>query len=279
MSIIPVKIMNEINVKWFQRKSKLSFLGIKPKNFGDDLNPVIVEKISHKKAIRIDKIPKDICKPCYLIVGSILHWADENTVVWGTGFANEGSKVISPPLAIKAVRGPLTRQELINSGLKCPEVYGDPALLHKRLFNVSASKKYRLGIIAHYAEAKNIFFKKWLIRQVHHLDDIKVINVADSVDNVVQYINECDYIASSSLHGIIIADSYNIPNVHVNFNGFVPHTQFKFYDYYQSINKHYSGPFIVQNETTINNIIAQTTGDEIKIDLDLLMESCPFIEN
>lgn len=271
--------MKEIYVKWFQRKSKLALFGIKPKNFGDDLNPVLIEKISGKKAVRLDKMPKKSHKPCHLVVGSILHWADENTLVWGAGFATEGSKVITPPLDIHAVRGPLSRQELIKLGLKCPEVYGDPALLHKRLFNVSATKKYKLGIIAHYAEAKNVFFKEWLMTQVNHLDDVKIISVADSVDNVIHHINECDYIASSSLHGIIIADSYNIPNVHVNFNGFVPHTQFKFYDYYQSINKRYSGPFIVESETTINNIIDQANGDEIKIDLDLLMESCPFIVN
>ncbi|MFT6139464.1 MAG: hypothetical protein ACJAXN_000654 [Psychromonas sp.] len=46
-------IMVNIYVKWFQRKSKLSFLGILPKNFGDDLNPVIVEAISKKKAFRL----------------------------------------------------------------------------------------------------------------------------------------------------------------------------------------------------------------------------------
>lgn len=271
--------MDKIYVKWFQRKSKLSFLGIRPKNFGDDLNPVLVKRVSQKKVIRLDKVPKIIHKPCHLVVGSILHWADENTIVWGPGFANEGSKVLAPPLAIKAVRGPLTRQELIKSGLACPEVYGDPALLYPRLFNVTATKKYKLGIIAHYAEAKNSFFKKWLNTQVINIDDVKVISVADSVDNVIRYINECDSIASSSLHGIIIADSYNIPNIHVNFNGFVPHTQFKFYDYYLSVNKNYSGPFIVHGETTVKNIIDKTNGDEINIDLDLLMESCPFIKS
>jgi hypothetical protein len=46
-------IMVNIYVKWFQRKNKLSFLGILPKNFGDDLNPVIVEAISKKKAFRL----------------------------------------------------------------------------------------------------------------------------------------------------------------------------------------------------------------------------------
>ena len=50
--------MKEIYVKWFQRKSKLALFGIKPKNFGDDLNPVLIEKISGKKAVRLDKIPK-----------------------------------------------------------------------------------------------------------------------------------------------------------------------------------------------------------------------------
>ncbi|WP_354622642.1 polysaccharide pyruvyl transferase family protein [Psychromonas sp. MME2] len=268
--------MENIYVKWFQRKSKLSLLGILPKNFGDDLNPVIVEAIAKKRAVRLDKLPKKIIKPCHLVIGSILHWADENTIVWGPGFAEKGSKVISKPIGIKAVRGPLTRNELLKSGVDCPEVYGDPALLYSRLFSVSSKKRYKLGIIAHYAEAKNSFFKEWLKMQVRHADDIKVISVADSVAKVIESINECDCIASSSLHGIIIADSYNIPNVHVNFNGFVPHTQFKFYDYYQSVKKRYSGPFIIERTTTISDIIQQVNGDDIKINLDLLMENCPF---
>jgi len=268
--------MQKIYIKWFQRKGRFSWLGLTSKNFGDDLNPIIVKTLAHKKPVRLPKEPKIIITPCYLVIGSILHWADKNTVVWGTGFAASGASVISSPKEIKAVRGPLSRAELLKLGISCPEIYGDPALLYSRFFKAKTDKKYKLGIITHYAERNNPFLKRWLKKNVKDNEQIVVINVADSVENVVLKINECECIATSSLHGVIIADSYHIPNVHVNFNGFIPHTLFKFYDYYKSVSKSYQGPFIVEERTSIKDILEKMNEQKIQIDLDRLLENCPF---
>ena len=45
----------------------------------------------------------------------------------------------------------------------------------------------------------------------------KIINVQQSVTKVAEEISQCEVIASSSLHGIIFADSYEIPRLWLNY--------------------------------------------------------------
>ncbi len=91
------------------------------KNFGDALNPILVKWLlkSMKKnynVVRYDGIeipPKEKIpsEPIYMAVGSILSWANEKNIVWGSGFISEDSELKGRPKKILAVRGPLTRQK------------------------------------------------------------------------------------------------------------------------------------------------------------------------
>ena len=49
--------------------------------------------------------------------------------------------------------------------------------------------------------------------------EAKVIHMANYKDwhDVIDEINQCQFILSSSLHGLIIADSYGIPNNGLSF--------------------------------------------------------------
>ena len=53
----------------------------------------------------------------------------------------------------------------------------------------------------------------------------------------MEQLNSCDYILSSSLHGLIFADSYNIPNLWVRFGSKVDGDGFKYRDYYEGVKK------------------------------------------
>jgi pyruvyltransferase len=55
----------------------------------------------------------------------------------------------------------------------------------------------------------------------------------------VKQIHECEYILSSSLHGIIIADSYGIPAYHIELSDKIIGGQWKFKDYYESVKRPY----------------------------------------
>lgn len=55
--------------------------------------------------------------------------------------------------------------------------------------------------------------------------------------DIIDQINECEFIISSSLHGLIISDAYNIPNVWAVFSDKIVGGEFKYKDYYASVNK------------------------------------------
>ena len=62
--------------------------------------------------------------------------------------------------------------------------------------------------------------------------NILIIQATGQVQNVIQSICLCKKIISSSLHGIIVAESYGIPATWLEISGMVEGYGFKFYDYY-----------------------------------------------
>src|SRR5690606_3481856 len=96
-------------------------------NFGDDLSHVIVERILNRP-VTYRSLKSDY--KILLSAGSILHYARDNDVIWGSGFReNPLSENRFHKLDVRAVRGPKTRNFLLQMGINCPEIYGDPAVL------------------------------------------------------------------------------------------------------------------------------------------------------
>jgi hypothetical protein len=87
---------------------------------------------------------------------------------------------------------------------------------------------------------------------------VLVINPLAKPDLYLRQLVSCRSIASSSLHGMIFADAYGIPNVwfHLRSNllktyclratTFI-HDHFKYFDYFESVGRHCAEPIEVQD--------------------------------
>jgi hypothetical protein len=246
-----------------------AFWYVGEENFGDLVTPYLITKIS-------GKAPQWCNKHCFseycIGVGSIMEFSNRNAVIWGTGIMFRKQKV-KRPKKIHAVRGPISRERLVELGYDCPEIYGDPALLLPRYYNPDVETKYEIGVIPHYLDHEQVS------KRIHS-DKILVIDVANSVEAVVAQIKSCAGIVSSSLHGVIVSQAYGIPAVWVQFSNALSGDGTKFQDYFLSVHiKPYQGRDLSQGyltEELLKECLLQADAT-IDIDLDQLLAVCPFL--
>lgn len=268
-------VSNTLKLLFYEEKPIVAYwwTGDGGNNWGDALNPILIQNLSGKKPILSEEIINLKNQDVYSVIGSVLDIiSNKNLVVWGSGFISSSSRFKVKPRKIYAVRGPLTRELIINQGIDCPKVYGDPALLYPLFYKPETKKKYKMGIIPHFADQNN-----QLINKFKNEPDILIINILSRINEVVDNICCCEMIASSSLHGIIAADAYKVPSIWVEFSGNVIGSGFKFYDYFESVGRTNEKPLRITENTTIQNIYDESRNYKIDIDLGKLIDVCPFL--
>lgn len=246
--------MSKINLFWYA-KALLSE-DTKFGNFGDELGPYLIGRLSGQ-SIKHVPIPRTSIKlilayfkglinkvyswrqfpdivRCFFLngnyiisVGSIIAWGSGKRKVWGSGILFENDKISNG--TFYAVRGKYSQERLAELGYQVPEVTGDPALLLPLVYNPEVEKENKLGIVPHHTQ-----FEHFAPYQEQH--GIKVINLLDDIERVIDHILSCQYIISSSLHGLIVAQAYGIPALwyyypHINWYG----EDIKFLDYLSSV--------------------------------------------
>lgn len=242
-------------------------------NWGDDINSQLINLISSKTVIPYQY--SWFSKTHYLCIGSILQWyTKKNSIIWGSGLLYP-VKTLTKPQKVLAVRGPLTRKVLLDCKIDCPEIYGDPVLLLPRYYMPKIKKKYKFGVICHITELNRV--KNLLSLN----EDFLFINIRSYGKwyNLIDQVLSCQMILSSSLHGIIVSDAYNIPNLWCKFTDYIAeHEGFKFRDYYLSVGKNITYPyqFRDKNVSQIEMEIKKTWTKPI-INLDKLLKVCPFL--
>lgn len=200
-------------------------------NVGDLLSKIIVERtidyLELKRNIRFGF--RRLCA-----VGSVMSFVGSGkTTIWGSGLMTAESvkaikdRVKNAVLDIRAVRGPLTHKTLIEAGVNSLSdissiPYGDPAILMPLYYVPSIKKvKGKILIIPHHS-------------RIDRYKD-KYANVIDTYtsdwEGFIDEIASSEKVISSSLHGIILAESYGIPAIMLND---YPGSRFKYDDYYQS---------------------------------------------
>jgi pyruvyltransferase len=267
------------NLKMLLSIKKINAIWYESENLGDALSPILIEYLSGLRPFQIKEYsvnPKN--EPIYTVIGSILEFPLlknkkilKNTIIWGTGFIAESGKLHGTPKQICAVRGPLTRDNILKSGIKCPEIYGDPALLYSRIYKPAINKQYKLGIIPHYIEKGN-----YLLKEFKNNSEILIIDIEGPINTVIDQIYSCKSIASSSLHGIIAADTYGIPSLYIKLSDRVVGNGFKFRDYFGSVGRTDTDPLIISKNTTVDDIYGSFFNSKIDIDLNELLDVCPF---
>lgn len=196
-------------------------------NFGDEITPLLLERLW---GFNVTWASPDKCK--LVGAGSIIEILEKKSRkneihIWGSGFIKDGPNNTFDNLQFHAVRGVLSKERV--SGVKA---IGDPGLL----MSIAApeysntSKKHKIGIIPHYVDAQNSFIKKLP-------DYINIIDALGHPLDVAKKINECEVVFSSSLHGLIVSESYGIPNYWIKLSDKLTGGNYKFSDYSSSINK------------------------------------------
>lgn len=257
-------------------------------NWGDDINIFMLRRVTTSFIIpfKAYAYPHSIgfrgisSYPIISAIGSVLHLIKkQNTIVWGSGLINENLVPSICPQKILAVRGPLTRKALLSQGYDCPEVYGDPALLLPYVYSPKKKqKKYRLGIVPHYVD----FYKEELKKFIKD-EEVLIISMFDykKWTDVIDQINSCEVVASSSLHGLIVAEAYKVPNVWVEIREPLigdMSRRFKYHDFFMSIGLDRDVPYRIDINTTKEDLINQSLMYKRAPGLSLrkLVNICPF---
>ncbi len=259
--------------------SEIKFIFKEKENYGDLLSKYLVEKISEKriKWVHPKKQPwYKWNKTNYLTIGSIIHHATKDSIVWGSGIIDNKQQITEADF--RAVRGPRTRRFLIDLNYKCQEVYGDPALLLPLYYNPVVKKKYRLGIIPHYHDYQEV------AKAYENEKDICVIDLMTmDVEEVTRKFLQCEKTISSSLHGLIVSHAYKIPCVWVEFSNKLFGDGVKFIDYLESVGIRVYKPTFLQGKMAMHELldllenIANLPDDKVVDELQKgLIKASPF---
>jgi hypothetical protein len=206
-------------------------------NYGDCIGPALVELLSSRKVVYAG------IGACELIAaGSILEryaknkWRRNVTLnfaplkVWGSGSMHSQGAQPLGRIKIASVRGKGTLEKY---GLPIDTPLGDPGILANLLLRSSyVPKRAKWGVIPHLVDIRD--------ERIQHLLDrtpaAKLIDLSNpDLHAATEEIASCELVASSSLHGLISADSLGVPNFRMVVSDGVVGGDWKFEDYASSL--------------------------------------------
>ena len=225
---------------------KIQLYYYKYPNFGDTLNETLLARAGY------EAVYKNFDSADMVALGSILDKLidgsrigpgdkerqkqarkDKPVHIWGTGlmyqYGEEMHQTVRPFL-IHALRGELTRRQLSRfTGTDVSCVLADPGLLAPYLVP-AAAKKWDVGIIPHYVDAEFPVFEE----MVKHYPNSLLIDVHQSPEVVLAQISSCRTVFSTSLHGLIVADAYGVPNGWCVSSDKILGDNYKYHDYFSA---------------------------------------------
>jgi len=203
-------------------------------NFGDIISRTVVEHASGRKVVWAAPEECDL-----FAIGSIMQFVRRTHAepradgskpwIWGTGCMGPLRKDFKENVNFALVRGPITASLMSITA----DHFGDPGLLIADAMKEKIDTEERIGIVPHFSQ----FSSEGLQQLVKDEPMLKLIDVRKDAAEVCREIASCVHVISSSLHGLIVADSFEVPNTWLNPAGIHRSPRFKFYDYAASVER------------------------------------------
>ena len=217
---------------------KINTYFFKYPNFGDSLNTIILERL-----FNIDVVFSDIASCDLTCIGSNLDdfyskkeglLSSSPVFVWGAGYNQLLTENDLPYQKRKfhasAVRGKESLRRIIKSQQfysKSP-ILGDPGILAPLCIKTSSKKKYTYCIIPHYVD-----YNLPQIKKLHNsLQNSIVVDVTKDCKDILNCISKSDFVISSYLHGLILADTLGVPCAWLSFSDKICGGEYKYDDFY-----------------------------------------------
>ena len=200
-------------------------------NAGDWFSPLICGRLSGRRIAYADP------RQCELVaVGSLLGRLGKthplhrlgfsrSLHLWGTGSLRSEDRLIGNH-RLHALRGPLTASRC-DVDAAAPK-FGDPGLLAGMLLDGPVKKRYRLGIVPHFADRK----RPEVLRTIAETPHARLLDLRLPVPYLLHEIARCEAVVSSGLHGLVFADALEVPNLWFHASDNLIGGRHKFDDYY-----------------------------------------------
>ncbi|MFT7447544.1 polysaccharide pyruvyl transferase family protein [Sulfitobacter sp.] len=209
-------------------------------NFGDAISPVVLAHVSGRKVVHAGVNKADIWG-----IGSLLQVVkraytaqkDLRPTVWGTGLlhAVNGTQ-FTKHVNIALVRGPITAALL---DLEMSR-FGDPGLLISDVWPQERTLNGNIGIVPHHSRMDDPVLAALLDSDAKY----QLINPRDPAQDVCAAIAACDHVFASSLHGLIVADAYGVPNTWLAPMG---QSRLKYLDYAAAVGRAMPSPIMIED--------------------------------
>lgn len=261
-------------------------------NFGDSINEVFFKTLLNDQSLNFKRVHSE---EHYMTTGSVLECATNKSIIYGTGFisdkSNTGEREITGegrsiakarPLKIISVRGPKTRNKLLQMGIDCPEIYGDPLLLFPIVYNNPDIKEIngKVCVIPHYYDYNTPNVNTLIHNLKRMAREVLLLNIIVPDHNYKKFIDqilECEYVVASSLHAVMLGLIYRKKTIFIQFSDKLVGSLFKFHDFFGSLNINYK----VRNDYSINvlNNVINLDYNKLKTLVHTMIDVAPFILN
>ncbi len=223
-----------------------------PVNLGDEISRQVVEYAAGRQAIW-----SDIGQAELLAIGSVLHFPQAQKtmtdrkspyVVWGSGTLAAAEVLFQEKFLVSALRGPLTHSLMGYSGAPA---CGDPGILAAQIWQPVSAKVHAWGIVPHHSHLKS----DWVARVMEKTPNCVLIDVTDpDIGASMQRISGCERVAATSLHGLVLADAYRIPNVWLSDGSLHGAGSWKFLDYFSGVQRRLGDSIPTVKVTNLDDI-------------------------